>query len=305
VSTSLTVVVPTRSRAELLGPTLASILAAAEEGARTTGTRTEVLVVDDASPDDGATRAVAADHGVRYHRIEEHDGRRDPGVAIAAGVQLVDTEHHLVFGDDDAMLPSHVTAALRHVLDGADVVSTSYWLTDADLVPVREVVLPTPTIGDLARGYALVNDGAVVRTALVRDLAWDPSLTGMMLLPHWVRLMLDGRVFAVSETPSWCYRRHGSNISADIPEEDTARRRELVAALQAEVVARLGVLPAGPHHDAREARIAARAAREAREAAAATPEGRAAAQAAAERSRRRNARLDIRVRRRLSRLLAP
>jgi Glycosyl transferase family 2 len=269
MSTSLTVLVPTRSRADFLAPTVASVLAAGEEGQRRTGTRTVVLVVDDASPDDGATRAVAQRFGVRYHRIDEHDGRRDPGVAIAAGVQLVDTEHHLIFGDDDAMLPSHVTAVARHLQAGADVVATSYWLTDEDLAPTRQVVLPPATIGDLARGYSLVNDGAAVRTELVRDLVWDPQLTGMMLLPHWVSLALDGRVFAVSTNPTWFYRRHATNISADLPEQDTERRRELVASLQASVIERLGYLPDGPHHDAREARIAARAAKDAAKAAAA------------------------------------
>lgn len=292
MSTSLTVLVPTRSRAEFLGPTVASVLAAAEEGARTTGTRTEVLVVDDASPDGGATRAVAERHGVRYHRIETHDGRRDPGLAIATGVQLVETEHHLIFGDDDAMLPSHITAAIGHVLDGADVVATSYWVTDAELVPVREVVLPQATLGDLARGYSLVNDGAVVRTELVRDLEWDPSLTGMMLLPHWVSLALDERVFAVSRTPTWFYRRHGSNISAGLGEEDSDRRRRLVDELQTTVVERLGYLPAGPHHDAREARIARRKAKD-------------AAKAAAELAPPRQEPLARRIRRRAARAIAP
>ncbi len=294
MSASLTVLIPTRERAQFLGPTITSVLAAAAEAERVAGTRTEVLVVDDASDDGGATRSVADRYAVRYHRITEHDGRRDPGIAIATGIQLVETSHHLVFGDDDAMLPMHVSAAMSLVEGGADVVSTSYWLTDALLIPTREVVLTLPHLGDLARGYSLVNDGAVVRTELVRDLTWDPSLTGIMLLPLWVSLLLDERVFAVSTTPTWLYRRHDGNISAELSDDDRAIRDRVVADLQSQVVARLGHLPDGPHHSAREARAVQRARRGARAAAAADPAA----------ISRRN-RWDKRLRRDLARLLAP
>jgi glycosyltransferase involved in cell wall biosynthesis len=294
VSPSLTVLIPTRERAQFLGPTITSVLAAASEAERVTGTRTEVLVVDDASEDDGATRSVAERYAVRYHRITEHDGRRDPGVAIATGVQLVDTDCHLLFGDDDAMLPMHISLAMNLVGDGADVVSTSYYLTDSRLVPTREVVLPQPHLGDLARGYSLVNDGAVTRTELVRDLTWDPALTGIMLLPLWVTLALDDRVFAVSTTPSWLYRRHDANISAALSDDDLAIRARVVESLQAQVIARLGHLPDSPHHDAREAKAVQRAKREAAAAAAASPE-----------AVRAHNRWDKRFRRTLARRIAP
>ena len=294
MSPSLTVLIPTRERAQLLGPTISSVLAAACEAERVSGTRTEVLVVDDASQDEGATRRVAERYAVRYHRITEHDGRRDPGVAIAAGVQLVETSHHLIFGDDDAMLPMHISTAMRLVDGGADVVSTSYWLTDALLVPTREVVLAQPHLGDLARGYSLVNDGAVVRTELVRDLTWDPALTGIMLLPIWVSLLLDERAFAVSTTPTWLYRRHDGNISTELSDTDRAIRGRVIADLQAQVVARLGHLPDSPHHTEREAKAAQRAKRAAKAAAAADPD-----------AIKRRTRWDKRLRRDLARRIAP
>ena len=298
MTSSLTVIVPTRERSAFLAPTIASVLAAAAEAERTVGVRTEILVVDDASDDDGATRAVAERLGTRYHRIVEHDGRRDPGVAIATGVQLVETSHHLLFGDDDAMLPMHVSTAMPFVADGADVVSTSYHLTDALLRPTETVVLEQPHIGDLARGYSLVNDGAVVRTELVRDLTWDPTLTGIMLLPLWVRLMLDGREFAVSTTPTWLYRRHDGNISAELSEADQGIRDRVIADLQAQVVAELGELPEGPFHEKRKVKLANR---EARWMASNDP----ATIALIETKQRRSNRLDKRLRRKLSRVIAP
>ena len=298
MTSSLTVIVPTRERSAFLAPTITSVLAAAAEAERTLGVRTEILVVDDASEDDGATRAVAERFGTRYHRIVEHDGRRDPGVAIATGVQLVETSHQLLFGDDDAMLPMHVSTAMSFVADGADVVSTSYQLTDALLRPTDTVVLEQPHIGDLARGYSLVNDGAVVRTELVRDLAWDPTLTGIMLLPLWVQLMLDGRTFAVSTTPTWLYRRHDGNISAELSDADQAIRDRVIADLEAQVVAQLGELPEGPFHERRKVKLANR---EARWLAANDP----ATMALIEKKQRRSNRLDKRLRRKLSRVIAP
>ena len=298
MTSSLTVIVPTRERSAFLAPTITSVLAAAAEAERTLGVRTEILVVDDASEDDGATRAVAERFGTRYHRIVEHDGRRDPGVAIATGVQRVETSHQLLFGDDDAKLPMHVSTAMSFVDDGADVVSTSYQLTDALLRPTDTVVLEQPHIGDLARGYSLVNDGAVVRTELVRDLTWDPTLTGIMLLPLWVRLMLDGREFAVSTTPTWLYRRHDGNISAELSAADQAIRDRVIADLQAQVVAELGELPDGPFHEKRKVKLANR---EARWMAANDP----ATIALIEQKQRRSNRLDKRLRRKLSRVIAP
>jgi glycosyltransferase involved in cell wall biosynthesis len=292
VSPSLTVIVPTRSRADFLGPTLASILAAAAEAERARGTRTVVLVVDDASDDGGATRAVAERYGVRYHRIGEHDGRRDPGVAIVTGVQMVETSHHMLFGDDDAMTPSLITSALAHVDEGADVVSMSYWWTGPDLTPTREVILPPGNLGDLVRGHVIVNDGAITRTDLVRDLPWDPSLAKVMLLPHWVQLAVDGRRFATPSVPPWYYRRHEANISSSPSDEDREVRERLLADLQAMVVQRLGYLPTGPYHEAREERIARRVAKD-------------AAKAAAALAPPRREPLTRRVRRRLARAIAP
>ncbi len=295
---TLTVLIPTRNRAEYLGTALASVNAAAEEARRALGVATTAFVVDDASDDDGATRRVAERWGARYHRIVDHDGRHDPGVAIATGVGLVDTELHSLLGDDDALLPGGIVTVARMIDDGADVVSPSYLLADSCLRPTREVLLPEATIGDLARGYSLVTDGSIVRTELVRDLTWDVSLKGMMLLPIWVRLMLDGRTFARTDAPTWLYRRHDDNISDQWSESDQEIRGRVVEQVQAMVVAELGHLPPGPHHEARELRIANR---EARERAANDP----AVAAAAERARRRNQRFDVRVRRRLSRVIAP
>jgi len=132
----------------------------------------------------------------------------------------------------------------------------------------------------------------------VRDLTWDPSLTGIMLLPLWVRLMLDGRTFAVSTTPTWLYRRHEGNISAELSAADQAIRDRVVADLQALVVAELGELPDGPFHERRKVKLANREARW-------KAENDPATIALIEKKKRRSNRIDVRLRRTLSRAIAP
>lgn len=271
MSRTLTVLIPTRNRADYLGAALASVNAAGEEARRRFGSTTTALVVDDVSTDDGATRRVAEQWGARYHRIEEHDGRHDPGIPIATGLSMVDTELYQLLGDDDVLLPHALSTCLSLVEDGADVVSTSYWMADADLAPTREVLLPQPDLGDLVRGHSTICDGSIIRTDAVQGFELDASLKAVMLLPLWVKLMLDGRSFAVTPYPTWLYRRHGGNISGQVSDEQRQVREVLVAQLQAQVIKKLGSLPPSPREEAAKRREADAAARQAAQAAATAP----------------------------------
>jgi glycosyltransferase involved in cell wall biosynthesis len=300
MSRAVTVLIPTRNRADYLGAALASVNAAGEEARRRFGTTTQALVVDDVSTDDGATRRVAQLWGARYHRIEEHDGHHDPGLAITTGLSLVDSDVYQLLGDDDVLLPHALSTCLAFVADGADVVSTSYWTTDADLRPTREVLLPQPDLGDLVRGHSTVCDGSIIRTDAVQGFELDVSLKAVMLLPLWVSMMLDGRTFAVTPYPTWLYRRHTSNISSQVDDKQRAARQQLVAQLKAQVVDRLGELPPSPREDAE---LARQVAREEQKATRDAEQRAAQAQAAARAERDR--RPDVRARRRLARFIAP
>src|SRR6476646_338499 len=94
----LTVIVPTRERPGLLKETVDSIVASARTDSDKSGAPARVLVVGDASPPE-STRELIASLGaavaaagpavaVDYARVEEHDGRKDPGAAIAVGGSL-------------------------------------------------------------------------------------------------------------------------------------------------------------------------------------------------------------------------
>lgn len=239
--TDVTIVVPTRERPEFLRATLHSILASAAEAGRG-GTTTRILVVDDASPTD-STERLAAELGVDYHRIAVHDGRNNPATAIATGVGLVESPFYSLFGDDDIMLPRFIGAHVAAIAEGHDVCSSAFIRTDAALKPIREVILPEATLGDLLAGKITINDGAMTRTELTRDLIWDPSLDQQILFPIWLELLFGGCRFTRLSEPSFLYRRHDGNVSATLGIEDAAQRQQVREQFKQRVIARDGRIP--------------------------------------------------------------
>lgn len=248
---SFTVIVPTRHRPEYVDVAVRSILTSSAELRRVHGVPTRVVVVDDA-PDNDDTKDVAAHLGVDYLRVEEHDGRKDPGAAIVMGVQSVDTKYQTIFGDDDIMLVRHLRVAYELLRDGAEVVSSSFMVTDEDLVPVRTVQLLPTDVGDLVAGHTTVNDGSFVAHDDVKDLDWDVALEGQMLVPIWGELMAKGKKFEIATEPTWLYRRHTENIShAALSERDLVLRERARTRLREIVLRELGEIPPSRHAEVR------------------------------------------------------
>lgn len=222
----VTVVIPTRNRADLLRTTLHSIQVAVDE-ARRAGWSTHILVVDDCS-DDASTQEVCAAAGAECVRIEVHDGRNNPASAIVLGVSRARSRFVMLFGDDDIMLPRHLVAHLEVVEQGYDLCTGSFHVTDAALRHVSTATLPQPIVGDLLDGRVTINDGALVRTDLFQRGPWDPTLDQVVILPVWLTLMSgDIRATTIAE-PTWLYRRHSANISDDLPPEDRAQRARVI-----------------------------------------------------------------------------
>ena len=248
-SPELTVIVPTRERPELLRETIESILAAAAVAERRLGAGVRVVVVDDASPTDSTRELVEpmAARGVDYVRVPEWDGRKDPGAAIALGVSVTTTPYLTIFGDDDVMLPEHIALHLKDMRDGYDVSAASFWITDGQLNKTRQVTLQKAHLGDFLIGRIKVNDGAFVRTELVKAVGLDPALLAQMMYPVWATLLIDKRKFTYSKTPTFLYRRHSANISdVNKDAEDAALRRMLQEKYQALALEKLGAVPS-PH----------------------------------------------------------
>jgi glycosyltransferase involved in cell wall biosynthesis len=238
---TVTIVIPTRERPDYLRASLHSVLASAAEAALI-GIETRVLVVDDASPTD-STRRLAAELGVACHRIETHDGRNNPASAIARGVSLVETEYLSVFGDDDIMLPRFIAAHVEALETGYDVCTTAFLHTDARLRTTREVILPEPALGDLLAGRITINDGAMTRSRLVRELPWDPTLDQVIFYPIWLELLFTGARFTRLTEPTFLYRRHSDNVSDRLDTHDAELRAAIRERYAARVLARDGAIP--------------------------------------------------------------
>jgi glycosyltransferase involved in cell wall biosynthesis len=245
----LTVIVPTRERPGLLRETIESILAAADVAQRKLGAGVRILVVDDASPTESTRELVEpmASRGVDYARVPEWDGRKDPGAAIALGVSLTTTPYMTIFGDDDVMLPEHIALHLKDMHAGYDVSAASFYVTDGQLNRQYKIMLRRAHLGDFLVGRIKVNDGAFVRTELVQAVGLDPALLAQMMYPVWATLLIDGRKFTYSRTPTFLYRRHSANISdVNKDAEDKTLRQMLQEKYQALALATLGEIPS-PH----------------------------------------------------------
>ena len=209
----VTIVIPTRERADYLRASLHSVLASAAEAALV-GDRTRVLVVDDASP---TTRpgAVAAELGVAYHRIETHDGRNNPATAIAVGVGLVRVRRTIAL----RRRRHHAAAVHRRPRRGPRIGlrlsarPPSCARTPACARPARSSC-PSPPSATCSRAGSTINDGAMTRSSLVRGLAWDPDLEQVIFYPIWLELAVRG---------SPLHAAHGAHVPVSTPRGERVR----------------------------------------------------------------------------------
>jgi GT2 family glycosyltransferase len=107
VPPSLTIVIPSHNRADLLAPCLASVR-------RHAPPHTEIVVVDDASPHRAVARTASAFEGVRVLRFQ-----RRRGFCAAVNAGLRSAQHPIVeLLNDDTEVSAHwADAALAHFAD--------------------------------------------------------------------------------------------------------------------------------------------------------------------------------------------
>ena len=209
MTATVSVVVPTRDRADLLPQTLRSVLAQQDVDL-------EVVVVDDGSRDGtGAAVAALRDDRVQYLRHEQPQGvstARNHGVDRASGrwVAFLD--------DDDLWAPAQLAAQLEGA-DGHGWVVSGAVCVDGDLQVLSSEPAPPPQrmAEDLVR-YNAVPVGAsnvLARADVLRAVGpFDPQLRHMADWDLWIRLARTG-LPAVVPRPHVAYRMHLASATVD------------------------------------------------------------------------------------------
>lgn len=240
----------------------ADTIAAAMASALSQDVSLEVIVVDDASPDDTAAAAQAvADPRVQVLRLTDNGGpaaARNAGFAAARGTFLA------VLDADDAFEPGRLATCLAAAGD-ADIVIDSILIDDDGR---RRVLNPVRAVGGLwldleahvrlnspmARKDTLGYTKPLFRRAFFErhGLAYDTALRigeDYMLMAE---ALAHGAKCALVEPAGYLYRRHAGSISARLgaghieamlaADEAFADRHELTPAVRSALAVRRAAL---------------------------------------------------------------
>ncbi|WP_122816523.1 glycosyltransferase family 2 protein [Nocardioides pantholopis] len=187
------------------------------------GVDVEVIVVDDASPDDSAAVAhalAAADPRVRVLVHEENRGHirtYNDGLALARG------EYVALLSADDLLTPGSLTRAVALMEAHPEVGLTyGYPETFRDEPPAAAPAREHWTVWDgeewLARVCGrgrniIVNPEALMRTSVLRRIGgYDPAHPHAADMQLWMRAAAIAKVGRVNGPAQACYRDHGANM---------------------------------------------------------------------------------------------
>jgi glycosyltransferase involved in cell wall biosynthesis len=207
---TVSVVIPTRNRRELLIRTLHTVL----DQQRVSF---EVLVVDDASEDGTAARLrLVGDPRVLVIRNEAPQGvagARNVGLKHARGEWVAFKD------DDDLWAPSKLAMQLDAITSdpeagwsypGAVTVDDCLRIVSAETAPPRDRLHNLLAFNIIPGG----GSGAMVRTELARSVGgFDPRLSLLADWDMWIRLMLQA-LPAIIDRPLVAYLRHGGSMSS-------------------------------------------------------------------------------------------
>lgn len=215
----VSIVIPVYNGADYLGLAIESALAQSYAN-------TEIIVVNDGSDDNGATREVARGYGSRIRYVEQENG----GVAAALnrGIAEMKGTYFSWLSHDDVYHPQKVERQVEYLRlsEDEEVVSfTALTIIDGEgqllrehFVPVRwlrEVVLTV--LSTSMNGCALL----VPRVHFDRVGLFDTALKTVQDNDMWLRMALAGVRFAYIREPLVGSRRHDRQTSVLIRDKHT------------------------------------------------------------------------------------
>jgi glycosyltransferase involved in cell wall biosynthesis len=211
----ISVIIPTYNRSGLLRQAVDSCLAQ-------TGVRLEVLVIDDASPDD--TPVVLAGYGrsVRTVRLEENHGNggygRNVGLPLARGRYVKFLDH------DDVLEPGSLAREYATALaQDADMVMSGWGVCSIDASGrviegsrrTHEPPPPDQVIEAILGARKVPYIAAVLyRRTYVEGMEWDRAVTIIDDFDWFCRAALKGGRIAVAPGVSYWWRQNPAGIQA-------------------------------------------------------------------------------------------
>ncbi len=227
---SVTVVIPTRNRSDLLRTTLQSVLSQRD-------VHLHVIVIDEASTDD--TGAVTMRFGDPRVRIVRHGSPVGVSAARNRGISEAVTDWVAFCDDDDVWSPDKLRLQLAAARSAgrAWAYTGCVHVNDALIAQMGAPPLQPDAMSTALRRYNAMPAGAsnvMVRADVLRRVGgFDPTLTHVPDWDLWLRLSNDGLPACVPE-PLVGYRIHSGNASFRTEEmlaefDGLARRHGLAA----------------------------------------------------------------------------
>jgi hypothetical protein len=191
-STSISIIIPTRNRAQFLPRAI--------DSARRAASGVEIIVIDDASTDE--TRATCRSiPDIHYVRLPRQMGQ---AAARNAGIRRSRTDYVHFLDDDDILLPGSLDHLVQSLASEPDATLTygQIQIGDQRLVPTGPLFPKHCPQGDifweLLNGNFLMIHSVVVRKAHCVEVGmFDSSVTGVEDWDLWLRLTERRPVIAI------------------------------------------------------------------------------------------------------------
>ncbi|MFN2617711.1 MAG: glycosyltransferase family 2 protein [Thermoleophilaceae bacterium] len=211
---AVSVVIPTRDRADLLAVTLRSVLDQTRPPAH-------VIVADDGSTDH--TRRVVEEAGARL--VPNPDGGWGASAARNAGLEVVETAY-VAFLDSDDLYRPRALERLQTALEAHEGAPFAYgqalaarrtpegWAHEGVIKPLpRELSDP---LGSLFARNSVPSGGALVRTEAAKAIGgYDPGIAFSEDHAFWLRLAQNGEPAYLPDVVC-IHRRHGGNRGSPV-----------------------------------------------------------------------------------------
>lgn len=209
----ISVVIPAYRAASYIGEAIDSVLAQAAD-------ETEIIVVNDGSPDTDALERVLQRYGDRMIYLKQQNG----GVSSArnTGIRAAQREWLAFLDADDVWLPNYLEVQLAYVREHpVDMVFPNAIVCGESAQAGSLTMDLAPFDGEITFEKALAGDCTIFYCALVRKEIvmragmFDTGLRGSEDFNLWLRILRAGGQIGYHRTPLLRYRKHDGSLTSD------------------------------------------------------------------------------------------